>query len=256
MYTYIHICIYIHIYIYIYVHVQKYVYIFSCTYISVCVCIHIYTYVYTYRYTYSYILRNTFFDFIVYLFSWQRDPVQQDGRRFFWVCMGKFSFPNLNRTWIHTYLCVLFLLFLRVWARLVFFADSDAYFAIWYVLAHCKTLQHSATLCNNLLRCDMTHSDSDSHSATGHLPAHCNALHHPASHCNTLQHTATHCRVQNGGAETCQAAPGLTNVRRSFRTGTAAQGLLVCASCWCYGVATVSRIDQIISLFCRILSLL
>ena len=41
-------------------------------------------------------------------------------------------------------------------------------------IAHCNTLQHTATHCNTL-----------QHTAT-----HCNTLQHTATHCSTLQHTA------------------------------------------------------------------
>ena len=56
-----------------------------------------------------------------------------------------------------------------------------------FPVAHCNTLQHTATHCNTLQH-TATHCHTLQHTAT-----HCNTLQHTATHCNTLQHIATHC---------------------------------------------------------------
>jgi len=93
------------------------------------------------------------------------------------------------------------------------------------------TLHHTATHCN-IRQCTATH---------------CNALRRTATHCNTLRHTATHCNTLRSGVDTLSFAiirpfspspppPTHTRNRQSYR---------------CYGVATISRLLQIIGLFCK-----
>jgi len=57
---------------------------------------------------------------------------------------------------------------------------------------HCNILQHRATDHHlGVIECTLTivaHCNTLQHTAT-----HCNTLQHTATHCNTLQHTATHC---------------------------------------------------------------
>ena len=82
---------------------------------------------------------------------------------------------------------------------------------IWHMssLAHCNTLQHTATHCNalqhtathcNALQRTATHCNTLQPTATHcntlqHTATHCSTLQHTAAHCNTLQHTATHCNT-------------------------------------------------------------
>ena len=107
---------------------------------------------------------------------------------------------------------------------------------------HCNTLQHTATHCNILVK---TRYDLFLFRLQ-HTATHCNTLQHTATHCNILvktrynlflfrlQHTATHCNtLQHTATLRVATVPFLS-----------------------YGVATVSRIDRIIGLFCKILSLL
>ena len=97
--------------------------------------------------------------------------------------------------------------------------------------AHCNTPQHTAT-----------HYNTMQHTAT-----HCNTLQHTATHCNTLQHNAPHCNtLQNTNTSYRQRDPVFRAVPKLQRQ----------CSRSVYGVATVRRIDEILSLFCRILSLL
>jgi len=101
----------------------------------------------------------------------------------------------------------------------------------------CVTLQHTATHCN-----------TEQHTVT-----HCNTLQQTATHCNTLQHTATHCNALQRTAthcSTCVAWFSHVSTRRvSTRFRNTISAPLISLSR--YGVATVSRIDQIIGLFCK-----
>ena len=136
---------------------------------------------------------------------------------------------------------------------------------------HCKTLRHTATHCNTLHQTapDCTRLD---HTATlQHTATQSNTLHHTATHCTTLQHTATHCNTLQHTA----THPFDTSSRKRRRTPTYDTNLCVVSSQvvvkWhdaiatrlrrgkghqltsqrCYGVASVSRIDKIIGLFCK-----
>jgi len=68
-------------------------------------------------------------------------------------------------------------------------------------LAHCTTLQHTATHCNTLQHTS-THCNTLQHTTT-----HCNTLQRTATHCNTLQHTATHCNTLHISAMPRPLAP-------------------------------------------------
>jgi len=105
---------------------------------------------------------------------------------------------------------------------------------------HCNavhTLQHAATQC--------THCNTLQH--TAHTATHCNTLHtaqHTATHCthcNTLQHTAHTARRCNTVHTHCKTLQQIT-----------AHGYHVIVSGDYYGVATISRLLNIISLFCRV----
>ena len=125
------------------------------------------------------------------------------------------------------------------------------------------TLQHIATHCNTL-----------QHTAT-----HCNTRHHTATYCNSLQHTTaqrnllqhcnihftTHCNWQvcDSRAEAHYGATHCNTLQLRCNTLQHTANIKYmaifkghCAAVRCYGVATVSRINKIIGLFCRILSLL
>jgi len=134
---------------------------------------------------------------------------------------------------------------------------------------HCNALQRTATHCNALQR-TATHCNALQCTAT-----HCNALQHTATHCNTLQHTATHCNTQQRTATHCKP-PHCSEHRPSWRFrfffwrfrfffgGLGFQGIELSSLIFVgevsgfrvYGVATISRLLQIIGLSCRISSLL
>jgi len=120
---------------------------------------------------------------------------------------------------------------------------------------HCNTLQHIATHCNTL---QLTFEAVPEHEVRVHTlqrtATHCNTLQHTEPNfwgcartrgvrrVDTLQHTATHCNA-------LQHTATHSNTHLYARAYTEREFLN-------YGVATISRIDKIIRLFCRILSLL
>jgi len=74
---------------------------------------------------------------------------------------------------------------------------------------------------------------------TPSLPVCVTTLQHTATHCNTLQHTATHC-----------ISTISSTARWATRTSELSWNGLFVEIEW-YGVATISRLLQIIGLFCK-----
>ena len=79
-----------------------------------------------------------------------------------------------------------------------------------------------------------------------------NALQHTAKQCHALPHTATHCHTLPRTATDCHALlHTTTHCNTLLHTATHCYTLQhTCA--FHYGVATVSRIDSIIGLFCKV----
>jgi len=78
-----------------------------------------------------------------------------------------------------------------------------------------------------------------------HTATHCNTLKHTATHCNTLQHTATHCHTVSLSPSWCICILCVYHVvwKESFQEPFPSPSY--------YRVATVSRIDKILGLFCK-----
>ena len=114
-----------------------------------------------------------------------------------------------------------------------------------HTTTHCDTPQHTAAQCNTLKH-TATHCNTLQHTAT-----HRTAPQHNATHSNTPQHTATHRNTPQHTASVIHVV--ITGHRHVFVTATVNKQ---CSSPFsstvnkCYGVASVSRIDKIIGLFC------
>ena len=117
---------------------------------------------------------------------------------------------------------------------------------------HCNTLQHTATHCNTLQYTapytarsvakesykeeGSLSTQSEQFRATTHC-CYCSTVQHTATRCNTLQHAAP-----SIARSVAKEAYSFSKQSEQFKKTT---------HC-CYGVATVSRIDKITGLFCRI----
>ena len=76
-----------------------------------------------------------------------------------------------------------------------------------------------------------------------HTATHCDTLQHTETHCNTLQHTATHrCAL---------LWIGDSGIHWRHRLHAHLQFQLGLRGIQCYGVASISRLLKIISLFCK-----
>ena len=116
-------------------------------------------------------------------------------------------------------------------------------------LAHCNTLQHTATHCNNQGRIlKVRHScasnsppDSDEVHILQHAATHCNTLQHTATHCSTLQHTATHCNTLQHTATHCNTLQHATTHCNTLQhTATHCPILSICGVLMsCYGTCHV-----------------
>ena len=133
--------------------------------------------------------------------------------------------------------------------------NATHYSTMQHTATHCKTLQHTATdmrhTATQFTMSDLTVALSSQDNAAV-LPAiHCNTLQHTATHCNTLQHTATYINLS-----TQHSSAACNTLQHTDPNCSTLQNTTVLSTIYCYGVATVSKIDKMIGLFCRILALL
>ena len=133
------------------------------------------------------------------------------------------------------------------------------------------TLQHTATRCNTT-----QHTATLWHMSSRQRPfAHCNTLQHTATRCNTTQHTATlwhmnsrqrpcaHCHIVCDMTHShvwCTCVTWLIFTLKYTATRCNTKPWRMAEDWLClrlrHSQSSTSRIDKIIGLFCRILSLL